>query len=301
MKKVLIGLLAVGSLSFLGTAQTAAQRVAVMVHRPSNRLAWSSVGEKEAFMLGMDKILGSALEQAPGLGKVGAYNVNGIVQAMRGGLYFPKGDTIHERWRPFLEADIYVECDLSKDSLQWRAGTVEGDEHASARIETPYQHPMACAAALVQVVFEAADREPPLGVDGVPGLEAKEPSPSSLFIEWAKWIGYRPHWLHHAPWQGPQASAKRILKEDPEFNRGAAWALPMLMRVPKDRNKSPASIFYLSQAYHLVDSPRYKASFDYLRKYFKDSDVLRQTLQFFGVAEIDLGGALDPDDFESKG
>ena len=268
-------------------------QIAVMVHRPSNRLAWNAVDDRAAFMLACDRILSEHLRQTSALHTVGAYRVNGIVRGMSEGLYYPSGETLHEKWRPFVEADVYVECDLSRERLQWRAGTAGGDELESEVVDRPWQHPMACAAALVRLVFEAG--EVPLSPEQEEALHVEEPSPPDLFIEWAKWIGYRPHWLHHAPWQGPQTSAKRILKEDPGFSRGAAWAFPMLMRVPKDQPKSPATLFYLPQALTLVDSPHCGGAFSFLRKQAKDKDTLRDLLVLLGVSELDLGGGIDID------
>ena len=302
MKIIQYALLAVilGSALFSVPAQAREpSRVAVMVHRPSNRLAWNAVDRQDAFMLGCDRVLAEYVHQTPEIRMVGAYDVNGIVRAMRAGLYYPSGDTIHEKWRPFLEADIYVDCELTKDRLQWRAGSAKGDIAESEVIQDPYGNPMKCAAALVTTVFEAAGV--PLEPDWAASLAADEPTPPELFIEWAQWIGYRPHWLHHAPWAAPQASATRILKQDPGFSRGAAWALPMLMRVPKEQTTSPATLFYMPQALRILDSPQHSAAFGYLRKYCKDPDTLQQLLEFFGLPDIDMGAGLGLDDLEDTG
>ena len=277
----------------LGARQLRAERVGVMVHRPSNSLAWNHLDRDAAFMLGCDRVLADFVRRAPEIDRVGAYRINGIVQGMNNGLYFPSGETIYDRWRPFLEADVYVECNLSRRRLQWRAGNQAGEVFESEVVRLPYQHPMACAAALVRIVFEAGGTELPAEWEAE--LHRDEPSPPELFFEWAQWIGYRPHWLHHAPWEGPQRSAKRILKEDPTFYRGAAWALPMLMRVPKGAKKSPASLFYVPQALRLLDSPHHGAAFRFLRGQLKDSDTLRQTIGLFGLEELELSAGLELD------
>ena len=267
-----------------------AERVAVMVHRPSNTLAWNHLDKDAAFMLGCDRVLADFVRRAPEIDRVGAYRINGIVQGMRNGLYFPTGETIFQKWRPFLEADVYVECQLSRRRLQWRAGNAAGERFESEIIRDPYGHPMACATALVRLVFEATGTE--LTEEVREDLNRDEPSPPGLFFEWAQWIGYRPHWLHHAPWEGPQRSAKRILKNDPEFYRGAAWALPMLMRVPKKAKEAPASLFYLPQALKLLDSRWHKAAFRFIRNELKDPEMVRKTVKLFGLTDLDLSGQL---------
>ncbi|MFP4027335.1 MAG: HEAT repeat domain-containing protein [Candidatus Brocadiia bacterium] len=271
----------------------AAERVAVMVHRPSNRLAWNHVSKKAAFMLGIDRILNSFYNRTPAIRRVGAYHVNGVVRGMKDGLYFPQGDTIYEKWSPLIEADVYVECDMNERGLQWKAGNAEGEEFESKVIPNPYQHPMACAAALVELVFESTGTEVP--AEWREQLHKDEPSPPQLFIEWAQWIGYRPHWLHHAPWEGPQRSAKRILKDDPQFYRGANWALRMLMRVPKKAEEAPATIFYLPQALKLLDSPYTGSANRFLRKKLKDEAMLRKVIPLFGLDELDLAAQLEVD------
>ncbi|MFW5923942.1 MAG: hypothetical protein ACOCSQ_06125, partial [Planctomycetota bacterium] len=276
-----------------------ARRVAMMVHRPSNRLAWSSVSDEAAFMLGMDKIIRDFTGPAPEINHVGAFRINGIVQGMESGLYFPEGDTVYGKWEPFLEADVFVDAEFGKSKLQWRAGNSDGEEFESEVIRNPYDNPMLSAAELVRVIFRAVDADIP--EQELSELETMDPDPPGLFMEWAKWIGYRPHWLHHAPWEGPQKSAKKILENDPEFFRGVAWALSTMMRVPKDRDESPASLFLLPQALGLLNSPHAEEAFKFIRKYADNEEALQPIIGLFGLEDLAFESMLEFDAADEEG
>ncbi len=268
------------------------RHVALMVHRPSNSLAWNGQPDEAAFMLGCDALLREVVGRTNVIRKVGANRINGIVQAMDAGLCFPVGETLYEKWRPFLEADVYIAAEFSRERLQWRAGTAAGDRFDSPVIEQPYRRPQAAAAALIKLVFEAAETDLP--PDWIAALEGREPSPPALFIEWAKWIGYQPHWAHHGPWLAPQASAMRILNEDAAFAPGAAWALEMILRDASRftfRNgdqPSPASALQLPQALGLLDTPYADAAFPFLQRHAPKSGMLPQVLELFDLPLLNM-------------
>ncbi len=293
MKKTscLLACLLTGLLALPGLAAETA-RVAVMVHRPSNRLAWNCLGEEAAFMLACDQVLRQYVDATDRIALTGAYNVNGIYSAMQSGLYFPEGEDLHEKWQPFLQADIYLEAKLSKRKLVWHGGTAETT--TSAAVDAPFRNPKAGAAALVRLVFELAGV--PLDAEAEKELADPETRDPQLWFEWAKWIGYRPHWLHHAPWQGPHASSKKILMQDPTFVRGAAWALKMVQKRGKNQKQSPASPRYLPSAYRVLDSPYHAQAYGFIRKQLEETALLREALKLFDLPQLEMQLGMDMTD-----
>ncbi|MFW5682644.1 MAG: hypothetical protein ACOC1G_06525 [Phycisphaeraceae bacterium] len=130
--------------------------VAILVNRPSNILAWSHLDERAALMLGCDRVLSDVLQHSPHLSMRGAFHVNGAFRGVESGLYFPTGDSTYARWKPFVDADIYIECDIDRQRLVWTAGTTDGQSFRSEEIAQPYRNPHAVAAALVKLVFKAS-------------------------------------------------------------------------------------------------------------------------------------------------
>ena len=261
------------------------QTVAVLVNRPSNRLAWSHVDERAALMLGSDRILREALAGSS-IDMRGAYHINGAFRGVESGLYFPTGDSAYERWSPFVDADLFVEYTLDADAMVWTAGTRDGRSFRSREIARPYQNPHAVAGELVRVIFEASGTEPTEAARK--HIERGETQPPTLFLEWAKWIGYRPHWAHHAPWQGPQASARKILGSDPAFTRGAVWALNILMKVPENEKRPPLSVQYLAQAMRALDSEFQGDVLPPLRMLLRDRAVLAEVTGLLSRDELEL-------------
>ncbi len=265
------------------------RQAAIMVHRPSNRLAWNHLGREAAFMLSCDEVLRHYVGRTDGLRLAGAHRVNGIYSGMKAGLYFPRGDGLYAKWQPFLEADIYVECDWNRTRLIWRGGTAAAEK--SKTVNAPYNNPKACAAALVELVFELAGKElDPAWKEELADPETKRPE---LWFEWAQWIGYRPHWLHHAPWSGPHKSAQNILEQDPNFTRGAAWGLQMLMRKEKGQKRSPASPRYLPVAYRVLASPFHYGARPFLQQQLNDPRVRREAVLSLGLPQLELAIGLD--------
>ncbi len=266
-------------------------RLALMVSRPDNRLGWSSHDDATAFMLGCDALLRRAIADEPMIREVGAYQINGIVRAMNEGLYFPTGDTLYEKWRPFYDADVFIEPTIEGGRLQWRAGGASGEVAESEVIADYMRRPMAAAAALVELVFVVSGQA--LSPDALEGDEWREPRTAALFFEWAKWIGYQPHWAHHAPWRAPQQSAMRILREDPAFLPGVAWALDMIMRdgnrfAHRMGDQPPvASALQLPQALGLLGTPYAEAAYPFLRQFLVSSGLLPQALTLFDLALLD--------------
>ena len=260
-------------------------RVAVLVHRPSNRLAWSHVDQQAALMLGSDRILREALRGSP-INMRGAYHVNGAFRGVESGLYFPTGDSAYARWSPFVDADLFVEYTLDADAMAWTVGTRDGRSFRSREIARPHRNPHAVAGELVRVIFEASGTEP---TDAArKHIERGETQPPTLFLEWAKWIGYRPHWAHHAPWQAPQASARKILGNDPAFTRGAVWALNILMKVPENEKRPPLSVQYLAQAVRALDSEFQGDVLRPLRMLLRDRAVLAEVTGLLTHDELEL-------------
>ncbi len=291
LKRILAGLFLVGMLLVARASDPVL--VALMVHRPDNRLAWGAHDEAAAYMLGCDALLRRVMERAPWIREVGPYRVNGIVQAMNAGLYFPEGEGVVATWRPFIEADIFVDARFDRERLQWRAGAVGGPELLSEVIVDPYRHPVAGVAALIRLVFEAAGAELPEGWEGE--LGSREPSPADLFVEWAKWLGYQPHWAHHAPWTAPQQSAMRILNTDPGFVPGAAWAVGMIMRDGsgyhhrRGEQPSPASVLQLMPVMRLLGTPQASAAYPFLRTFLPQGRLLDEIPRLFDLPMIDTG------------
>ncbi|MFW6132381.1 MAG: HEAT repeat domain-containing protein, partial [Planctomycetota bacterium] len=281
----------------LHTAQAAAQRtVAVLVERPSNVLAWGALGDEAALMLGCGQILGDYVARSTEIDLVGRGEVNGVYRAVKTGLYRASGETLAERWGAFLPADVYIACDLTRRRLTWRAAGPDGLV-ATRHVDRPYERPRTCAAALVELVFQAAGAD--LADPWVERLDRGKATPPAVFFNWAKWIGYRPHWAHDSPWEGPHNSAKRILEaeatsEEP-FARAAGWALNMLLRKGKNKARAPASPAYVPQALRVLDSPHAERAMPFLRNQFASAEVLREGLGGLDLPALDLAVGVDVD------
>jgi len=261
-----------------------AGRVALMTERPSNRLAWNHLGERAALHHVFGEILGDYIGRTAELELVSAYRTNGVQQAAAAGLYLPAGDSTYEKWRTFLDADIFVEVELDDRRILWRV--VSGDREATRKVERPYRQPKAAAAALVRAVFEVAGVAIPEAWEAE--LEDPETRRPELFIEWAQWIGYKPHWLHHAPWQGPRASAKRIIDRDPHFKRGMAWALPTRLRKPKEATSAPSGVQDFKHAFPVLDSRFAGAVHGFVRKVAQEEGQMGFALRHLELGMLDL-------------
>lgn len=266
------------------------KQIAMMVRYPFTS-GWNCASDDDALILSSGVILREALQESEGLHLVSWGYTAGIQKAMAQGLYFPTGKTAFERWSALLAADIYVEFELSKKQATWSAHSATGT--VTETVEQPFFNPKAVAAALVNATHRAADL--PIEAALQAELEDPEAQNPALFMEWAKWIGYRPHWCHHAPWQGPRKSASRILENGAEFARGLAWAIHMMRKQTKRMNTKPTGEEFLEHALTVLGSPHYDSVVPLIREWADKRAILNKCLRAFGsdalALEVDMGTA----------
>ncbi|MFW5856257.1 MAG: HEAT repeat domain-containing protein [Planctomycetota bacterium] len=265
-----------------------ARRVALMIEQTYND-HWGPVGTEAALILGCERILREHVNEVASIGIVDWRYTTGIQIAMRQGLYFPVGESAYAQWNALLDADVYIEAKLSEKEMVWEAHTPRGTERRT--VARPFAHPKETAAELVRLVFAAA------GVPIDPEREARLADPETtapaLFLEWAKWIGYHPHWAHHAPWAAPKTSADKIIRTDPAFARGMAWALHIQRRKGINQKQAPTGIQFFEQAFHVLDSRRHEAVHGMLRGWVtEDPKKLADALKSFERPELALAVGL---------
>ncbi|MHC4885513.1 MAG: HEAT repeat domain-containing protein, partial [Planctomycetota bacterium] len=261
------------------------KRVALMYDSPY-QIEWTHWGEEKAILAAAGAILDEVLADTPQLHLVPRTTTTGIFQSMAKGLYFPTGDTPYARWKSLVRASAYVEVKQDNQKLTWTVYTEKG--LATMSVARPRRAPKAVAAALVKVIFKALEQ--PLSVPWQKRLDDPEAKNAALFLEWAKWVRWRPHWCHDKPWIGPRMAAAKIIQGDPNFKRGLAWSLRMMRMKTIRMAKAPTAEEHFPYGFYVLDSEYAQSVTPIMRDWLKNPKLLAESFTYFGLDELTLSG-----------
>lgn len=259
--------------------------VALMFPQRFNN-GWNAANQNEALLLGSHAVLRDAL-QGSDIRLVNWTETTNLFNAAEAGFYLRSDqDDDFTHWQRLVEAYVYIEADLTRERMIWRALMADGQTQEKT-VARPLENPSAVAAALVSLIYESTGQIMPESLQAL--MEIPETEHAPLFFEWAKWIGYSPHWTHHAPWDGPRESALRIIQRDPEFRRGMAWAVPTMRRRAQHHTTDPSAEEFFYHASLVLDSPFAGRVIPLYSEWLKNPALRRDAISQLGFLDVDLG------------
>ncbi len=270
--------------AFAGLTDAApAKKVALMFSRPYSS-GWGPVSDEDALKLAAVEILEDLVKSSDNLELINWDSSTGVFDAREAGLYFPVGFNTYAQWSSLIASDIYVELAIETDRFIWKA--YSSDNENTVIVKSPFEHPKDTAAGLVNVVMKGADLS--LSTQQQTELDNQETGQASLFLEWAKWIDYRPSPFHHDAWLDSRKSAWNIINNDPKFARGMAWALNTMRHKTKRMTSTPTGEEFFEHSFTVLDSPFADSIFTLVREWLDKPEKLNFALRQFELPVLEL-------------
>jgi len=199
--------------------------VALVTTQPVST-GWGPMTDEQGLILAAGVILEESLSDVPDAVLLPWRNTSGFGGLIESGLYRFQAKNRYDGWRELLRADVYVEVAVVQRALQYEVHSAAGSW--TGRVEDALREPKKGVAAMVSEVFRALDVE----MDEALAKQLNDPETknSQFFFAWARWIGFIPSIYNEKPWVKPNRDASSIIHGDPDFMRGMAWALTMLLK-----------------------------------------------------------------------
>lgn len=262
-------------------------RVALMVPRDMSA-GWVLFEAEIGMRRGCGELLIETLSELPEFQMLDWSATCGLADLVNKGLYRFSGPANHAEWSKLCPAEIFVEYSFVEGKLQVAVHASHGSK--TTVIENPLQLPKKTAATIINLVFEMAGYQPSTELRSM--LADPETSQPELFLDWMRCIGYKPSPWNDDPYGWPNKVAAAIIKKDPKFLRGLAWAVDMRLRpiadaVPK-KTKPANPIDFDLNVFTALDYP----SADYLipslhARLIKEKSLRQRALSGFALYNLD--------------
>lgn len=221
--------------------------VAIMAPRPVTS-GWGKMPPNMGFLYAAGTLLSEATAAVPDLTPVSWNKSASMFGLVQSGLYEFQQDNAWQQWRELLQADIFVELRIADDLRSFEYAVHTARSSKINHIDHPDRAPKAAIAKMVKDLFLVAGVTLPKSLQQQ--LDDPECTSPELFLLWAQWDNFKPsiYAYDEDPWKRPSKAAQEIVRGDPNFKRGLAWALPMLLKgvdtsIPGKRRPANPSMF----------------------------------------------------------